>query len=223
MLYAALGDSITHGYSATRDNSKYVSLVQASLAKHQPVNLFLHAKPGWTSRQLLKSALKVPDVIWDEARLITIMIGGNDLLHAVPWLLDGNSSRVMKVAEKVRNNLAELVHLVRRPGAIILLGTLYNPFPNSFLAEEYTEAINKSIRSVAQREKVHLADVRKHFNRRENEFVDGYRQGKIRDIRLIGNPIHPNDEGHQAIARVFLRTYRRSVANARIARARTSH
>lgn len=222
MLYAALGDSITYGYSSSSDQSRYVTLIQSSLAKQQPVNLFLHAKPGWTSRQLLKAARRVPDVIWAEARLVTIMIGGNDLLHAIPWLIDGNSSRLIKVADKVRENVSELVHLVKRPSSIVLLGTLYNPFPNSFLAEEYTEAINKSIRSIAQRERVHLADVRKHFYRREHEFVDGYRQGKIRDIRLIGNPIHPNDDGHEAIARVFLRTYRRSVANARVSRTRTS-
>lgn len=220
MLYAALGDSITYGYTAGDENSRYVARIQSSLSKQQAVNVFLHAKPGWTSKQLLKSAERVPDVIWAEARLITILIGGNDLLRAVPWLIEGNTARIMRIAEKVRDNVAELVHLIKRPHSTILLATLYNPFPNSLLAEEYTEAINKSLRMIAQREKVHLADVRKHFFRRESEFIDGYRHGKLRDMRIRGNPIHPNDTGHEAIAQVFLRTYRRTATNARVTRAK---
>ena len=220
MLYAALGDSITYGYSAIEEKHRFVNRIQSALSKQQPVNVLLNAKPGWTSKQLLTASRKVPDCIWAEARLITVLVGGNDLLRSIPWLLEGNAAKALRVADRVRDNVAQLVSLVKRPNSIVILGTLYNPFPNSLLAEEYTEAINKSLHSIAQREHVHLADLRKPFYRHEGRFIEGYRQGRLQDIRIRGNPIHPNDEGHEAIARVFLQTYRRIAAHNRSTRAR---
>lgn len=218
MLYAALGDSITHGYCATDDTNSYVSRIRSALSKQGPVSLYLLAKPGWTSRQLLKVMRSTPSCIWDEARLVTIVVGGNDILKAAPWLIDGNTSRMIKVADKLYENLTEIVRLIKRPQSTIVLGTLYNPFPNSMLCEEFTDILNKSIRLVAQREKVGLADIRQQFRNHEQQLVDGYRRGQIRDIRIRGNPIHPNDHGHEAIARAVLRAYRRSFATTRAAR-----
>ncbi|MCF8565968.1 SGNH/GDSL hydrolase family protein [Alicyclobacillus tolerans] len=222
MLYAALGDSITYGYSAEDENARYVNRIQSSLSRKQPVNLFLHAKPGWTSKQLLKESRKVPDVIWAEARLITIMVGGNDVLRHAPWLLDGGTTRIFKVADKLRDNLEELIDLVRGPKCTIVLGTLYNPFPKSVMVERYLDVINQSIRSVAQREKLPLADIAKHFVRREGQFIDGYKRGKMTDMRIIGNPIHPNDKGHEAIAQIFLRAYQRSTGGTRSSNVRVA-
>jgi lysophospholipase L1-like esterase len=216
MIYAALGDSITYGYSATSDEHTYVSRIQASLAKQQqPVNLYLHAKPGWTSRQLLKSLAKTPSCIWEEAKVITLLVGGNDMLRAAPWLLDSNPGHMVKVADAFYENITEIIQLVRRPHSVLILGTVYNPFPNSLMCEEYTDVLNRSIRLAAEREGAVLADIRRTFRNRESKLIEGYRRGQLRDMRLRGNPIHPNDAGHALIARQFLVAYHRSLAKKR--------
>ncbi|MCL6548631.1 MAG: SGNH/GDSL hydrolase family protein [Alicyclobacillus sp.] len=216
MLYAALGDSITYGYSASSPDRRYVARLQRSL--RQPVSLFVQARPGWTSKQLLRSLPRVPACIWDEAKLITILIGGNDLLVSAPWLLDGRSGRIFKVAERLYDHLTDIVRFVRRPQSTVIVGTLYNPFPNSLLAREYFHILNQTIRLAADREQVVLADVAAQFSDQEAELIDGFRRGTLRDLRLIGNPIHPNDAGHEAIAQSLLAAYRRTVTHQRAVR-----
>lgn len=221
MLYAALGDSITCGYCAKAPDDGFVQRVCASLSKQQPTNVFLNAKPGWTSRHLLKSLEKVPDCIWAEARLVTILIGGNDLLRQAPWLLDGNLGRLMTAADRFQERLTRIVQHVQRPQSTLILATLYNPFPHSLMAEEFTNAMNKAIHFVAKRERAVLADLRAPFAQRESELVDGYRRGQLGDFRLKGNPIHPNDHGHDVIARAYLRAYRQSLVAVRHAKQKT--
>lgn len=207
MLYAALGDSITFGYVASPEK-RFTTRIQSTLAKRQRVSMFVHARPGWTSKQLLRSLKKVPTAIWDEASVITILIGGNDLLRHVPWLLGGDTGRSIKVADRLRENLTEIIRTVRRPHTKILVSTIYNPFPNYLLAAECTTIINKSIRLAVHRENGILVDTHAVFLGKEHRFVEGYRGGELRDFKLRGNPIHPNDAGHEAIARAFLHAYR---------------
>ncbi len=214
-MYAALGDSITYGYEATADDAAYVARFVKSLSKNQNVNLFLHAKPGWTSKHLVKSLPKVPDCIWKEAKVISIMVGGNDLLRASPWVLSGSLTNAQKVVQRFHENLEKIVHTVRKPNNTCIIATLYNPFPNSDLAEEYISKVNRSILHIADRYRLAVADVAKVFRNREERYIKGYKQGSLRDMRFIGNPIHPNDEGHAAIAKAFLAAYRRATAKPR--------
>lgn len=216
MLYAALGDSITYGYASSTEETRFAGRVVSSLSKQDKVNLYVHAKPGWTSKRLLKTLRDVPECIWDEAQLITIMVGGNDLLKALPWLIDGKRRQLGRVTRNLHQNLTEIVRLVKRPQSKIVLATIYNPFPNSAVAEECVEALNKAIRLVVRQEDLILADVRQQFFSREDNFVGGYKRGLVRDFRIFGNPIHPNDEGHLEIARTVLRSYRRSVVQNRM-------
>jgi lysophospholipase L1-like esterase len=221
MLYAALGDSITFGYSSTSEDKRYVHQVQTSLSKQQRINLYVHAKPGWTSKQLLKSLQDVPDCIWDEAGLVTLMIGGNDLLRVTPWLIDGSRGPLMKAADRLLENISKIVEIVERPGSKIVIATLYNPFPNSIVAEECVETLNKAIKAAARRHKLLIADVRQNYFGKEDRFVDRYKRGNIRDFRIRNNPIHPNDAGHLAIARTILGVYRRAIARSRVKRTKS--
>jgi lysophospholipase L1-like esterase len=220
LLYAALGDSITYGYEATTDDAAYVARFVKSLSRNQTVNLFLHAKPGWTSKHLVKSLPKVPDCIWKEAKLISIMVGGNDLLRASPWVLSGSLANAQNAVRRYQENLDQIINTVRKPHSICIISTLYNPFPNSELAEEYIGTLNRSILHIADQYRLVVADVAKVFRNREARYIKGYKQGSLRDMRLIGNPIHPNDEGHAAIAKAFLLAYRRATAKQRKAKKR---
>ncbi|MCL6632067.1 MAG: SGNH/GDSL hydrolase family protein, partial [Alicyclobacillus herbarius] len=163
----------------------------------------------------LKSLKDVPECIWGEARLITILIGGNDFLKAMPWLIDGNRGRLLRVGGQVQENLTQIVHTVRSPQTTVILGTMYNPFPNSLVAQECIDTLNQVICHVATREHLILADVRNRYFGNEHLFVDCYKQGRLRDFRIRNNPIHPNDKGHEAISRVFLAAYRKSLVQTR--------
>lgn len=215
MLYSALGDSITYGYDSSVENRRFVSRLKNQLAKQQRVSLFVQAKPGWTSKQLLKSLPKIPSCIWDETSVMTILVGGNDLLRSSPWILNGDSARCIRIADSLRENLTEIIQLVKRPNAKIMLATIYNPFPNSLIANECTDLINKSIRLVATREKLVLVDIYRLFLERESHLIHGYRRGEVRDIKLRGNPIHPNDRGHAEISNLFFRTYQQMLIRQR--------
>lgn len=210
MLYIALGDSVTYGYSSTSENKSYVQRLARSLSKTGKVNVYLHAKPGWTSTKLLKSVQTLQPSLFEEAGLVTLMVGGNDLLRSSPFLLNGNHAHLMRVADRYYQNLLEIVELAKRPNSRFIVGTLYNPFPNSVMASEYTRLVNDCVRRVAKRYGILLADIDKRFQDKEARYVEGYRRGSIRDFRIVGNPIHPNDAGHGAIAQTFLSIYRRA-------------
>lgn len=220
MLYAALGDSITYGYSASEEDLGFVHQIKRALNRQDRVNLYLHAKPGWTSGQLCKSLKKVPDCIWSEAKVITLLIGGNDLIKSAPWLLDTRSSRITRITERFSENLTEIVRIIRRPQVKIIIGTIYNPFPNSPLVDKYTQQMNRVIESIAHRERLILADINKRFYRKEHLYIEGFRRGVLKDFKLIGNPIHPNDKGHKAIASAYLRAYRASLSKTKLGRSK---
>lgn len=211
MLYVALGDSVTCGLCAS--SRGYVTRIQSSLANEAPVHVWLQAKIGWTSKQLLMSLMNVPDYIWTEARLVTIMVGGNDLLKAGPWLLNDNTVSLQKVTDRLQKNLNHILQLVHQPETTVILATLYNPFPHSVIAQKCIDKANHTIRLIAQREDVKLSDVQNQFFLREHELIGGYRRGQLRDCRVVGNPIHPNDAGHELIATEFLRAYHATSSN----------
>lgn len=208
MLYVALGDSISYGYSSTRHSRSFPQRIARSLSQAQKVNVYLQAKPGWTSRQLLKSLDAVQPCIWDEAKLVTLMVGGNDLLRASPWALNGNHGYVVRVADRYHQNLCEIVERAKRPQSKFIISTLYNPFPNSLVAEEYTALVNNAVRRVAKKYGLILVELDKAMSGKEARLVDGYKRGTIKDFRLRGNPIHPNDAGHAVIASKFVSAYR---------------
>lgn len=211
MLYAALGDSITHGYEATDPERRFVSRLRYRMARQGRISTFIQAKPGWTSKQLLKSLPSVPECIWEEAKCITVLVGGNDILRAVPWVVNGDAGKAMLVAEKFRDHLTQILRIIKRRQNRVFLATLYNPFPNYIVAKECTHILNQAIISVAAREHVRLVDLERAFSGQEKRWIEGYKEGELKDFKLRNNPIHPNDAGHEAIADLFFKAYRQSL------------
>lgn len=209
MLYAALGDSITYGYSSSAPEHSYVSHLSREIQTNEQVNVYLHAKPGWTSTQLAKSLPKVPDVIWGEAKLTTLLVGGNDLLKVAPWILSGDNGKVLKVAENLYQNLLKIAQTVNKGNGVVLIGNLYNPFPSSLMAAEYIRRLNDAVHAVAERERLRVVDLCSLFQGNEHRFIEGFKAGELRDLKIFKNPIHPNNRGHKAIAGQFLNAYKR--------------
>ncbi|GMK40765.1 spore germination lipase LipC [Paenibacillus sp. CCS19] len=211
MHYLALGDSITFGHDLRTKLSPFPSHVQSLLEENEEVEMLMHAKPGWTSDKLLQSISRSRDRLCEEQRLVTLVIGGNDVIKYTLPLLVGNTSGLSRAAEHLCNNIRSIISLVSHPGTTILIGTIYNPFPNWWVMEKTTQIINQHIRRLIEWYDVHLLDLEHLFKGSESNWIDGYRKGRFLDLRPIGNPIHPNVVGHQAIAEEVVRVYHQVV------------
>ena len=210
MIYLALGDSITYGYDATDEHNRYPSVLAHRLREFGRTSLYVHAKPGWTSEKLLQSLEQIPHAIIEEASLITLMIGGNDLLHAMPWFLDDPQKAKQRFSGAFRSRILAIIRRIKRnPDALFLICTVYNPFPKTEIAKEAVAWLNEMLKDIARSEQCLLVPVHHSYDGAQDRLVQGYKNGDLSDFRLMRNPIHPNDEGHRQIASVLFDYYQR--------------
>ncbi len=225
-LYIALGDSLSAGIGASDANKSFVGLVHTSLgARYELLNLGV---PGATSQDLLdggKLDQAVQEITQRKAdsnpnnkvRLVTLEIGGNDLLSIYFGLVQtGDCPDVATSLQKARcvdalrsaldgfrPNLTAALDRLRQgdPSLRIMLLTLYNPFgyvPG--LAElgdlslegkpntPFPEGLNGVIRDVARgRDDVTVVDIYPLF------------QGRTPGLIFLDR-IHPNDAGYKVMA-----------------------
>ncbi len=207
MIYLALGDSITYGYDATIDEEKYVTKLVRQLNERKKTSFYVHAKPGWTSQQLLKSLDRIPTCIVEEAELISLLIGGNDLIKAMPWFLHDKDEGMLKLRQSFLPQVEQIVEKVGvNPDATIMLCTIYNPFPNSDLAVFAVDGLNAMLKQIAEQRHCVLVPVHHYYGGNEQALVNRFKRGALEDFRLFKNPIHPNDLGHTRIAEAIFKT-----------------
>ncbi len=214
MIYLALGDSITYGLDATDDDEHYVRKLKKKLNERQRTSLYVHAKPGWTASQLLKSLERIPPCIIEEAGLVSVFIGGNDLIKALPWFLNDRDKALARLRASFLPPVQEIVRQVKlNSEAMILLCSQYNPFPQSELAEFAVVGLNEMLAKIAREEGCLLVPVHKYYGGKESDFVHRYRRGALEDFRLLRNPIHPNNLGHTQIADAIFDAVNGAVGN----------
>jgi len=226
-LYIALGDSLSFGIGASDANTtSFVSLVHASLgARYELLNLGV---PGATSQDLIDGGnldRAVQDIAQrkgdsdpaNDVRLVTLEVGGNDLLHlygafvqtaicpsAQTALAKPECSGALRSAlDGFRPNAVTALDRLRSADASlrILLLTLYNPFDylpgvgdlGDMSLEgkpdtPFAGGLNDIIREVAQgRDNVTVVDTFPLFKGRTPELI-------------ASDGIHPNDAGHRVMA-----------------------
>ncbi len=211
VIYLALGDSITYGYDASDDHLNYVSRLTEKLNTLTRTSSYIQARPGWTAAQLLKSLSRIPSAILAEAHLITLMIGGNDLLRAMPWFLHDKSEAIKRLKESFEPQVLEIIQTVKeRSNGMLMVCTIYNPFPLSELAEEAVGELNNMLVTIAKQHGLVVVRVHEWYGGEQEKLVHGFKRGALEDFRLIRNPIHPNDEGHRRIADAIFAAYRSS-------------
>ncbi|MCL6592562.1 MAG: SGNH/GDSL hydrolase family protein [Alicyclobacillus sp.] len=209
-VYLALGDSITAGYNASHPQSTYVWRVlqharACGLARRGQVL----ARHLWTARDLLQATRQLPEALRSSTRLVTVLIGGNDLRrllrrYYLPAPVGGDITpshieRSLAALQPALLELCEQVASWQVPYRVLC--TVYNPAPHSDLACFALNQLNRIIRSVAQRADWCVAEVAEGFVGREADWIDEYRTGRLEDLVLPWRrPIHPNDAGHAGIA-----------------------
>ncbi len=230
-LYIAVGDSLSAGNGASdRNSTAFVPLVRAGLGSK--VALLNLGKPGDTSDDLLRGGRleqaageiqRRPDdsIPGNEVRVVTLEIGGNDLLNLYSaYVLTGTCPSITEALQrpqcvqalrdalsKFGPNLHEAIARIQAadPALPVFLMTLYNPFSggSSILDQlgelslegqpdsPFPEGLNDVIRQQAAATGVHLVEVYPLFKGKAYEYIS-------QDL------IHPNDKGYRVMADAVL-------------------
>ncbi|MFC7679732.1 GDSL-type esterase/lipase family protein [Paenibacillus sp. GCM10028914] len=195
--YTAVGDSLTFGIGAL-PGSGFVSLYRRMAEAHLQQfvayeNLGIN---GLTSDELYERVVKDSRFRGHlkDASLITITVGGNDLIRAVKT--GGNRpdrDRLDKALIRCQHNISgclAAIHKLKKGGEqpyIIRAVGLYNPYPSWDEAAEYVTRFNKYLFGLSNGSYFRVADIYSRFAGREKEMLS-----------LDG--IHPSTKGHRVIA-----------------------
>ncbi|WP_213644132.1 GDSL-type esterase/lipase family protein [Paenibacillus lautus] len=194
--YTAVGDSLTFGFGAM-PGSGFVPLYRR-MAEERLRQFVAHENlgvNGLTSDELYDRVVQLPTFRYhlQQAQIITISIGGNDLIRAVKSTGGRPNREVLDAAlYRCQNHVANIVKHIRKikspvskPYFIRAIG-LYNPYPAWTEATEYVIRFNRHLMGLSDGY-FRVADIYTQFSGREKELmsVDG---------------LHPNGRGYRVIA-----------------------
>jgi len=221
--YTAFGDSLAYGSGAT-NNQGYVDQYKTWLEtdNQAAVTMYNLGVPGWKSADLL-AALKTNSTFRLAAAgsdVITIDIGGNDLLQAVYLYKAGtcggkkNNKCLATALKKLNSNWKKIFKLVRKlrnkkPTVVRTMNLYYSSVTadqgsDSYSGDKYSSDFaffnpyllkaNASLRKIARQKKILTADVHTLFNGAsgtEDPQLKGY---------ISNDGLHPNDTGYQLMS-----------------------
>ncbi|MFA9557590.1 GDSL-type esterase/lipase family protein [Evansella sp. AB-rgal1] len=196
IYYTALGDSLTAGISGLFKKGfvqKYASLLENHLQR--PVIPHIFAKPRITSSYLLNMMRTNPEIYRSiyHSSVITITIGGNDLLQANRAY---NKTKDFRVFEKAYytyyENITKIIQLIQSikkqsndSEYVIQFIGVYNPFPNLPYGDHWVHQFNSLLASFSN-ENIIYVDVHSPFSQ----------YGK----KVLSLGIHPNGKGYEVMA-----------------------
>jgi lysophospholipase L1-like esterase len=194
--YLILGDSVAMGQGSEKKQG-YPALVAKQLKKeHIPLLLHNEGVSGRTSQQLLQ-ALDAPTMQKKirDAELISLTIGGNDLLKVALNEKDPVQAitEFGSIQKNYQRNLKETLSKVRslNPDAPILLTSLYNPISP---AEPYYDLSN----TLLDKWNIGMKEVVYRFP--STLVIDVDEKLQAGKGHWLADAIHPNDRGYQRIA-----------------------
>jgi len=203
MIYIALGDSITFGEDASSLTKAYPALtVSAIRSSSRRVTGYVLARPGWDSNDLLDAVIWKGSPAISHASVVSIWIGGVDLVNAALTSLKNKQSiNATQHVHSFKRNLRALLAIIKKEShARIVCCTQYNPFPSSPLSVIAIDRLNQTTTEVAHHCGATVAPVHSWFEGKQAALIYGYRKGRIEDALSGKLPIHPNDRGHRVIA-----------------------
>ncbi len=202
--YLVLGDSVALGKGSVKEAGYGYWVAEYLKGEGIDVHLDNRAVSGQTSDQLLRS-LDNRDLLAKvrESDLISITIGGNDLLKEL--LLRGNPVDALMefrhIQNRYLNNLRAILEKIRACNlrAPVLITSLYNPLGPE---EPYFSVVRKRIIQWNQG----MKEVARDYP--ATTVIDVDRRLLPDDRNWLADEIHPNDRGYQLMAEGLLEIIR---------------
>jgi lysophospholipase L1-like esterase len=208
LQYIAIGDSLTAGLGASEVEYLRIGAFVPSFVKYlredekETVYVENHGIPGLTSTGLLTSIASSQGLqqVIKESDLITVTIGGNDLLQ----LIRDNETSLQAAKEKLGDLAGEMneIHSTLRSqnksSAIFYVG-LYNPYPEQHQYHDIAKIIIPMYNAHLQS----LTDENTFFVNPYDSFI-GYETAYT---HIEKNDIHPTDKGYEKITSALIKTY----------------
>jgi acyl-CoA thioesterase I len=193
--YLAIGDSLAAGYGAIPATQGYAYLLYQGGAYDKITNtIFANAAvPGATSADVL--AFQVPQAAFFQPHVVTISVGGNDLLR----ILGGADPTTTLI--QFQANLAQILGGLRQaaPNARIYVSNLYDIPEITVYVPGGLQAIlqfNAIVAGVAQAYGARVADIFRAFDGRTGLLLverNGASQFEV----------HPTNAGYRVMANAF--------------------
>lgn len=234
----SLGDSIAKGYGCQPEEA-YGSLLAdyiGGLVMPAPfqVRYVNYGTDGDTAADLLEKLTGREDVRASvrAADILTISVGGNDLIHQLSDLMpaQGDSvignvaklltalgqglseSRSLEVFQQFRNDMEAILQLLDTlsPHALVILTTIPNPTSDAAvgpLIDRYLERFNDYIRSGCGRTRgiiPAVADCSRAFASYTGEEALTFAHIDWSDLRTLSLDPHPTPAGHQVMAQTHI-------------------
>jgi lysophospholipase L1-like esterase len=216
--YVALGDSLAVGAIAQQGYvPRYATLINTDTGKQ--VQLTNLGVSGWQSSDLLNALRNDQNMrtAIQNAQVVTFDIGGNDLLHANRLFLRhecGGADNLECFREGVTQLklnwdqiIATVISLKDPNAAIVRTMNIYNPFVSVQQAtgvftvlRPFLDDVNAHIQTTSAAANITVADVYTAFNGPAHDQDAGAKGWMSID------GVHPNDQGHEAIAEALRAT-----------------
>lgn len=207
--YVAFGDSLAQGYPYYTENKaySYTDFIYKQLNNMEEyknkVSYTNYGISGFTSSDLL-TQISDHDVSLtvSKADIITINIGGNDMLRALnKYSLDDYES-ILGTIDKYADNLVEIFTQLRgkNPTAHIYMSNLFMPSIKDEKNIDYDKAryivsyLNRIITNTSKPYNIKVVQVESIFKGHEYGTSDSW----------FFDPIHPNQRGYSEMAKPFV-------------------
>lgn len=204
ITYIALGDSLTAGKGSSEVGylrlQSFVPKLTSHLRKEYEVHVENHGIPGITSTQFvwyLQQGLGIGSKL-QEADLMTITIGGNDLLQLLGQK-DITPEKIEQTINQFGQQLEEAITVIRSHNAevAIYMMDLYTPYDQEHPLHELSKlaisSYNKKLEELLKADdNIHLVSI-------YNSFLN---QGSTL-THVTKEDFHPNDLGYKVIFDAF--------------------
>ncbi|GAB2026402.1 SGNH/GDSL hydrolase family protein [Lactovum odontotermitis] len=215
--YAALGDSLTEGVGDSTKEGGFVPILarQIESADNGKVNYQNFGKAGDTSTQIYNRLIKQKKIqaAIQSADIITITVGGNDLMKAFRGKLAAMSDLKVsdfdapaKAYQKQLVKLFDKIHSLQKSGARIYVLGIYNPFYLNFgdipEIQELFDNWNKATETVVEQEKAKFVPI--------NDLIykgSGAKTAAANDLLSQYDEFHPNNVGYKIMANAVFSAY----------------
>lgn len=199
ITYLALGDSLTEGIGATRPDGNFVRQFFQHMKHSEHCRVRNFGISGITSSELYQM-MNNPAIyrLLKRASHVSITTGGNDFIQMYErggLTLKRLDATVTSLCDHV-SKIMELVKKCNRDAIIYLLG-FYAPVPAYSLGEHMICAFIEETNSYYEK-------ICKHY---QVEWVNPF-QTFFRRLDYFSDEVHPNQEGYDELAKLFISTFK---------------